>query len=382
MSRMRIALVAHGIHFRGGMERAFAELARALCWEHDVHLVTAEVCDVPIDQVTIHPISVRQKPLLVKFFQFYAKSSRLLQKEDFDIVHTIGGITARQNVVTAQYCQSAWGQVIAEEPGAAEGISAYHRFMWRLTGYFEKQAVNSAYTKIICANSERTKVDLQRFYGTDLGKIHVVYNGVDPARFSPENARYRADIRRRYQIAATDFVILFVGEYRRKGLANVIRALGQLNVPDVHLLAIGSGDQTYYTALAAQSGVSTQITLAGPASDIERIFGAVDAFVFPTFYEPFGMVITEAMASGLPVVTSRSAGAAEFIEDGATGFLLDNPGNVEELTGKLKTMLSLGSLRDGIGSKARQSVSHYDWQKVAEETLNLYQQIKTDKRTA
>ena len=382
MSRLKIALVAHGIHFRGGMERAFAELARALCREHDVHLFAAEVGDVPTDQVTIHPISVREKPILVKFLQFYAKSSRLLQNENFDIVHTIGGITARQNVVTAQYCQSAWGHALAQEPGAAEGISSYHRFMWRLTGYFEKQAVSSAHTKIVIANSERTKADLQKFYGTDPGKIQVVYNGVDPVRFTPENARYRAEIRKRYAIAETDFVLLFVGEYRRKGLANVIRALRQLNAPHVHLLAVGAGDQAYYTALAAQSGVPAQVTLAGPACDIERIFGAVDAFVFPTFYEPFGMVITEAMASGLPVITSRSAGAAEFIENGATGFLLDNPGDVKELTEKLKIMLSLGSLRANFGSKARQSIVHYDWQKVADETLKLYQQISLHKHPA
>ena len=380
MSRLRIALVAHGIHFRGGMERAFAELARDLCHEHDVHLFASEVGDVPTDHVTIHPISVREKPILVKFLQFYAKSSRMLQNENFDIVHTIGGITARQNMVTAQYCQAAWGHAISQEPGAAEGVTAYHRLMWRLTGYFEKQAVNSAHTQIVSANSERTKADLQKFYGTDPGKIHVVYNGIDPVRFTPENARYRADIRNRYKIAETDFVILFVGEYRRKGLANVIRALGHLHMPHVHLLAVGAGDQAHYTALAAQSGVPSQVTLAGPASDIERIFGAVDAFVFPTFYEPFGMVITEAMASGLPVITSRSAGAAEFIEDGATGFLLDNPGDVEELAEKLRVMLSLGSLHGDFGSRARQSIVHYDWKKVAEETLNLYRQISLKKR--
>lgn len=376
MSRLRIALVAHGIHFRGGMERNFAELASAFCREHDVHLFTAEAGNVPVDLVTLHPVPVVSKPIAAKFLQFYARSSQMLRKERFDVVHTIGGITARQDIVTAQYCQYAWGDAIAREPGAGEGVTAYHQMMWRLTGYFEKQAMNSRYTQIISANSQRTKTDLETFYGTDPGKIHVIYNGVDPVRFTPENRKGRAEIRRRYGIREEARLLLFVGEYRRKGLANIIRALGQLQRPDVHLLAVGRGEQSHFAGLAEAAGVQNQVTLAGPASDIECVFGAADAFVFPTLYEPFGMVITEAMASGLPVITSRRAGAAEMIEDNVSGLLLDTPGDVQELTSAIERVLSSDTNPAVIGSKARRSVVGYDWAKVAAETMSLYEGIQ------
>ena len=224
----------------------------------------------------------------------------------------------------------------------------------------------------ISANSERTGNDLVRFYGADPAKIKVIYNGVDAERFSPANARHRGEVRRRYGIPEDALVVLFVGEYRRKGLATVVRAVGHLDDPRVHLLAVGRGDAEHYRILAAQAGIGGRATFAGPTRDVERVFGAADLFAFPTYYEPFGMVITEAMASGLPVITPRSAGASEMIEDGVSGLLLDRPGDPEELGGKIRSLLSGEAGRREMGRRARPAVSGYGWAQVAEDTLSLY----------
>lgn len=372
MSRLRIALVANHIHFRGGMERYCAELATALCTQHDVHLFTCEADNVPLDKVTVHPVRTRQKPFIALFAQFYQQTSRMIRLEDYDIVHTIGGITARQNIVTAQYCQYAWGDAIRREPGARQGINAYHQWMWRLTGYFEKRAYTSPDTLGISANSDRTRRDLVKFYGADPAKIQVIFNGVDAQRFTPDNARYRAEIRRRYGIAEDSLVVLFVGEYRRKGLATVIQALGKLQDSRVHLLAVGKGDRQQYHTMASQAGITSQVTFADPTREVEQVFGAADLFVFPTYYEPFGMVITEAMASGLPVITSRDAGASEMITEGTDGLLLDRPSDAEELSQKIKALLADSTLRKNMGLRARPSAAAYSWSHVAEDTLNLY----------
>ena len=372
MSRLRIALVANHIHFRGGMERYCAELATALCTEHDVHLFTCEADDVPLDKVTVHPVRTAQKPFAALFAQFYWQTSRMIRMEDYDIVHTIGGITAHQNIVTAQYCQYAWGDAIRREPGAREGINAYHQFMWRMSGYFEKKAIASAQTLGISANSERTSGDLVKFYGANPAKIQVIYNGVDSDRFTPANVQHRSAIRQRYGIPDAALVVLFVGEYRRKGLATVVRAVGDLQDPRVHLLAVGRGDAEHFRALAAQAGIAGRATFAGPTRDVEQVFGAADLFAFPTYYEPFGMVITEAMASGLPVITSRSAGASEMITEGVSGLLLDRPGDDEELSRKIMSLLADEPGRKEMGLRARPAASGYSWSHVAEDTLRLY----------
>ena len=372
MTRLRIALVANHIHFRGGMERYCAELVNALCDRHDLHLFSCEVDDVPRDKVTVHPVRTIKKPFAALFAQFYWQTSRMIRMQDYDIVHTIGGITAQQNIVTAQYCQYAWGDAIRREPGAKEGITAYHQFMWRMTGYFEKRAFTSPQTLGISANSHRTQADLIKFYGANSEKIQVIYNGIDASRFTPTNSRFRREIRQRYQIPETSVVVLFVGEYRRKGLATVIRALGELQDPRIHLLAVGKGNLEQYQTLAKQAGISQQVTFAGPARDIEQVFGVADMFVFQTYYEPFGMVITEAMASGLPVITSRSAGASEMISEGESGLLLDNPGDPHELSQKIKILLTDEANRKQIGKSARAAASIYNWSHVAEDTLQLY----------
>jgi glycosyltransferase involved in cell wall biosynthesis len=165
MTRLKIALVANNIHYRGGMERYCAELTNALCERHDMHLFASEIDDVPLDKVNIHRIATVKRPIFLLFLQYYWKSSRAVKIADFDIVHTIGGITARQNFVTAQYCQLAWGETIRTEPGASEGINLYHQFMWRMAGFFERRAVTSPSTLRISANSKRTRSDLVRFYG-------------------------------------------------------------------------------------------------------------------------------------------------------------------------------------------------------------------------
>lgn len=371
---MKIALVANNIHFRGGMERYCAELATALSLGHDVHLFATEVADVPLDRLTVHKVDSVKKPILALFLQFYWNASRQVRLRDFDIVHSIGGITAQQNIVTAQYCQYAWGAALRTEPGASEGVTAYHQFMWRLTGYFEKRALNSPQTLGVSANSQVTSQHLQRFYGTDASKIHVIHNAVDPVRFTPDNRRFRQEIRLRYKIPEQAVVVLFVGEYRRKGLATVIRALGLANDPGVYLLAVGKGDREQYGQLARDAGIEGCVTLADPAGNIEQVFGAADLFVFPTFYEAFGMVITEAMASGLPVVTSKGAGAAEIIEPGVSGLLVERPGDAQELYETMLPLLQDTALRKAMGEEARTAAAKHQWSDVAAATTALYQQ--------
>lgn len=370
---MRIALVANNVHFRGGMERYCAEIVRGLASRHEFHLFSTEVDDVPMDRVTVHPIPAIRKPILLYFLQFYRQASRMVRPEDFDVVHSIGGITARQTMVTAQYCQYAWGDVLKREPAAGEGLTPYHHFMWRLWGHYEKRAVRHSETRLISANSERTSCDLQAFYGCPPERIRVIYNGVDPERFSPEKRRGREAVRAKFGIDEKALLILFVGEYQRKGLAYLVRALGHLPTTlPYRLLAVGRGDIPRYQKIAEEAGVADRVVFSPPQRQIEDVFGAADLFVFPTFYEPFGNVITEAMASGLPVVTTRRAGAAEVITPGESGVLIEQPSDVRVLAEAIQPLLEDTALREQIGTAARATAAQYTWSRVARETEELY----------
>jgi glycosyltransferase involved in cell wall biosynthesis len=124
--------------------------------------------------------------------------------------------------------------------------------------------------------------------------------------------------------------------------------------------------------LAADLRVKDRIIFTGFVKNINSYFAASDIFVFPTTYEPFGLVITEALASGLPVVTSKLAGASELITDGYDGMLLSNPKASREIAEKIILLVEDEKLRRVMGSNARKTAEKYSWGEVARRTLEVY----------
>jgi UDP-glucose:(heptosyl)LPS alpha-1,3-glucosyltransferase len=105
---------------------------------------------------------------------------------------------------------------------------------------------------------------------------------------------------------------------------------------------------------------------------VETFFAAADAFVFPTLYDSFGLVICEAMASGLPVVTSRAAGAAELITDGEDGLLTDQPWDADAIAAHLARLRDDPGLRERLSVAGRARIEPFTWDRTAEQTLAVY----------
>src|SRR5262249_48627622 len=130
----------------------------------------------------------------------------------------------------------------------------------------------------------------------------------------------------------SDFVFLFVGDLR-KGSSTALKALA--NVPRAKLLLVSQTPPAPYLQIAAQAGGHDRVFFSPALNSIERVYAACDAFVLPTPYDAFGMVVAEAMASGLPVITTREAGAAEWIAHGFSGIVTENPTDPVELAGHM-----------------------------------------------
>jgi glycosyltransferase involved in cell wall biosynthesis len=112
----------------------------------------------------------------------------------------------------------------------------------------------------------------------------------------------------------------------------------------------------------------------GHTDQVERYYAAADAFVLPTPYDSFGLVVTEAMACGLPVIVSREAGAAELIRHHENGLLLQDYASVDELTSHMRFLLSDPERASEIGAAARRSVEGMSWDAVAQQTMAVYQE--------
>jgi len=244
----------------------------------------------------------------------------------------------------------------------------------RLLALLEGLTFGRRRPRVCIVVSERMKEDFIRHYGEAAEDVIVVPNGIDCQRFNPANrVLYRHKVRQGYDIPPEAPVLLFAGgDWERKGVRCIIEALSLLPQRDVRLLVVGDGDVETYRCLARDRQVEGRVTFVPRTRDIYQYYAACDVFVSPTLYEPFGLTVVEAMASALPVITSRLAGAADYIVDGVSGLLLDTPENPEEMASKTALLLSDRELRETMGKRAREVAETLSWDEVARRTLDAY----------
>jgi UDP-glucose:(heptosyl)LPS alpha-1,3-glucosyltransferase len=371
---VRIALVAHHARPGGGQDRYLLELARHLAPRHDVHLVVsrAEGCDGM--GVTVHELGLPDRPVLALSHRFARQAAAVIASQRFDVVHGVGGSLPGATVITAQYCHLAWHEARARyhvhEGRVVDRL--YHALVDRQNVAYERRAYGSPALRQVIAVSRGTSAELQRFYAVPERAISVVYNGADPAVF--DRARYpdaAAALRAELRIGDASTVALLVGTFWRKGLDTAIAAAGRASEA-LHLVVAGSGDTARAQRCAAAAGMSRRLHLLGPRADIARLYAAADIFLLPTRYEPFGMVIAEAMQSSLPVIVSASAGAAELITPGVSGFTVDAADDVEGFATHLHTLLADPRRRIVVGREARAAAMAVSWPQVAAQTEAVY----------
>jgi len=168
-----------------------------------------------------------------------------------------------------------------------------------------------------------------------------------------------------------EVVFLYVGDLR-KGFAPAIRALA--GVSGARLVGVSRTPPNEFSQIAESAGVADRVTLRPATNQVERYYAAADAFVLPTPYDAFGMVITEAMACGLPVITTPLAGAAELITPGIEGLLVESPADVGALTAAMGALAASPEQRDRMGSAAATLMASHTWDRVAARTLEVYRQ--------
>lgn len=191
-------------------------------------------------------------------------------------------------------------------------FSAKHRDLLEI----ERALFSSGVAGVVIANSEWIKREIVQHFRFPAERIHVVYNGV-PAFTPPPNAR--AELRNELGLAADDYVLLFAGSgWERKGLRFAIDAVNATTKSHPLLLVAGRGR-------AEKMPRSSRVRYLGPVADMARVLAAADVFLLPTLYEPFSNACMEALAAGLPVLTTEHNGFAEIIERGVEGEVYADP---------------------------------------------------------
>jgi UDP-glucose:(heptosyl)LPS alpha-1,3-glucosyltransferase len=221
------------------------------------------------------------------------------------------------------------------------------------------------------------KNDMIHYHHVDPQKIAVIYNGVDTKRFNPNKRDdYRNLVRKKLSIGE-EFVLLYVSNnFRLKGLTTLIRSLGVLKQTHTNFkaLIIGRGRKSSYVKLAKRLNCFENVLFLGQVNEIEKYYAASDLYVHPTLYDSCSLVVTEALASGLPVITTKYDGASGLIDDGKDGFVMEDPLDYKLLAEKI-TVFFDEELRQKASIAARNKAERYPEEENCEKIIEVFKEV-------
>ena len=248
-------------------------------------------------------------------------------------------------------------------------LSPYHAYVKRA----ERRLFESPRLRAVVCNSQMVRDEIVRYFRIDASKLRVVYSGVDVERFHPGLKEHRAAVRAALGISENAAAFIFVGSgFARKGLRQAIRGLAR--VDGAHLIVVGKDKRlASYGREAERLGLRSRVRFLGVQSDVGRYYGAADALVLPAIYDPFPNVALEAMACGLPVVTSTKCGAAELVIPGENGYVCDAL-NVGALAAAIERLSDREHCRR-LGHSARQTVLPYTLEAMRRNLQALYTEL-------
>lgn len=366
---MKIAILRKKYSFHGGAEGFSQSLINQLVSAgHEVHIYAIEWEEGISGNIHFHKISAITFNSALRDISFTLLAYWALKGKNYDIIQSHDKTLYQDIYRAGDGCHIEWLRQRWLRAGVTGKLSIvlnpYHWLILILERIIFKQ---HRYRKII-AISEMVKRNIVERYGVPSADISVIYNGVDLDRFHLGNrVLYRADIREQYGISDSDFVILFVGSgFERKGVSFLLKAVEMVQNP-VTVLVVGKGSIHKLKNMSKRQ----RVIFCGPQKEIHKYYAAADVFVFPTIYEPFGNVHLEALASGLPVITTRLSGASEIISDGIQGFIVNMPENIEEIAQKITSLMNKEENRK-LSSEARRLAEQFSFRHHIDTTIQFY----------
>jgi UDP-glucose:(heptosyl)LPS alpha-1,3-glucosyltransferase len=235
----------------------------------------------------------------------------------------------------------------------------------------------------VIAVSDMVKRHIEEFHHVPRPLIHVVPNAIDPDRIKVgQPGALRCAFRNRLGLQPSDLVGLFVAHnFALKGLKPLLRSLGARNRPGfrpIHLLVCGGGRIGPYRRLAHRLGVGEKVHFLGFHPEIRECYWSSDFFVFPTYYDPCSLVVLEALACGLPVITTSSNGASELMIDGRHGYILTAPDAQGELIAALDHM-SDETKREAMSAEATRLGQELTFDRHIASLINVFQEVASTK---
>ena len=370
----------------GGIARVVHDLSKRLIKDgHEVTVVTyRDNADVPeyendkgvnvyrVDNYMIHPNNFIDWIMLLNF-NMLSKATEIINKEGgFDVIHAHDWlVTYAAKSLKNAYDIPIVATIHATEAGRNSGIhDETQRYIndteWLLTYEATEVIVNSNYMKN----------EIQRLFGLPFDKINVIPNGINLSNFTGIERDY--DFRRQYAMD-NEKIILYVGRLvYEKGVQHLIAAMPKIlsNYNDAKLIIAGRGGMMdELRAEASNLGLNDKIYFTGylNSKQVQKMYKCADVAVFPSTYEPFGIVALEAMLAGVPTVVSDVGGLDEIVTHGVDG-MKSYAGNANSIADSVTALLYDHQLATNVSKKAKQKVKdQFNWEKIAQDTHFTYE---------
>lgn len=386
---MKIAVIRKKYIFHGGAEGFSSSFIENLGNEgHEIHVFAIEWrANTNHKNIHFHKVPALTCVSVLRDLTFTLSSFFLLKKQrkNFDIIQTHDKTLYQDIYRAGDGCHIEWLKQRLRRTGIAGKCSVIlNPYHWLMLG-LERSILRGHRFKKIIAISEMVKKNIIDHYGVRPADIEVIYNGVDMEKFHPRNReKHRHEIRKTYGLSDSDFVVLFVGSgFERKGVRYLIEAVESVEDP-VTLMVVGKGKHpTVFRRTKAgiqerSMAQNQKVLFCGPQKDIGRYYAAADIFVFPTLYEPFGNVHLEALASGLPVITTKNSGASEIIKDGEHGYVISEPEDFRAIAEKIQMFVKNRELLGSMSNNARRLAEEFTFEKHIGKVRELYEKITAE----
>ncbi len=376
---------------RGGCETYIADLARRLVADgHEVHLYACawDASALP-GAIRYHALERPRGPRFLRPWAFSAICRRALRGAAHevsvgfdktmgpDVLYPLGGLHA----ATALHNVRKHGSRLLR--GLAWGAKHLDLAHWSFA-LLERRQYLGPDRPLVVVNSEMVRRHFAEHYGIPASEVRVVRSAIDPSRFAEDDRPARRwEWRRHWGIGANEVVAAFVAmNYRLKGLGPLLHAVRLLprNAP-FRLLVAGSRQTRGFERLARRLGVADRVEFVGHCPDPRNCYFAADFLAHPTFYDPCSLVVLEALACGLPVITTRYNGAGELLSPPREGFVLDDPHDHARLAVCLARLLDPGC-RSACAQAARRTAARWTFEHHYRQLLEVFAEAARRKRAA
>ncbi len=370
---MKIALIRQHFRLDGGAERIVLRTLESLRANAiDVSVICrswqADSGDYRI--LTVNPPYLSRTGKLRSFVE---AARKLIDSQQFDLVQAHERVPGCSLYRAGDGVHRVWLRIYAQQLSALGRWALYRNPFHRLVLQLEEALYTHPNLRAVICNSEMVKREILTEFKIAPDKLRVIYNGIDTQFFNPHVAHDRNAVRDRFEIPRMAPLMLFVGSgFQRKGLACAVEALAQSDA--AHMLVVGGDSHPqHYRDQARRCGVAERVHWSGVAADVRPYYGAADALVLPSWYDPFPNVILEAMACGLPVITSSNCGGGEFIDAYRSGLVCETGDNAAFAAAI--EYFSDCSVAKQCGEFARQRVEAFDIATMREHLLALYREL-------